>query len=65
VSVTVTNVGSHTAPDVAQLYVGIPDASALPKQLRGFKKVMLAPGQGAQLLFPLTHRDLLVYDVSA
>lgn len=54
--------------DVAQLYVGIPDDDAhrVPaRQLRGFEKPYLEPGEGAEVVFPLTRRDLSVWDVVA
>ncbi|WP_460443708.1 glycoside hydrolase family 3 C-terminal domain-containing protein [Amycolatopsis stemonae] len=56
---TVTNTGSRAGADVVQLYVGQPAGNGEPpKQLKGFKKVQLNPGQSAQVSFPLTPRDL-------
>ncbi|EOD66009.1 glycoside hydrolase family 3 C-terminal domain-containing protein [Amycolatopsis vancoresmycina] len=59
VTATVTNTGTRAGADVVQLYVGQPAANGEPpKQLKGFKKVQLNPGQSAQVSFPLTPRDL-------
>jgi beta-glucosidase len=47
------------------MYLGFPeDAGEPPKQLKGFKKVMLAPGQKATMTFTLTERDVSIYEVS-
>lgn len=61
VSVKITNTGNVTGKEIAQLYVGIPNAP--DKQLRGFEKVKLAPGEQAEVTFELTRRDLSVWDV--
>lgn len=61
VSVDITNTGNMTGAEVAQLYVGIPNAPE--KQLRGFEKVTLAPGERAGVTFELTRRDLSIWDV--
>jgi beta-glucosidase len=59
VTATVTNTGSVAGADVAQMYVGDPAANNdPPKQLRGFQRVMLNPGQAATVSFPLTVHDL-------
>jgi beta-glucosidase len=59
VTATITNTGSVAGADVAQLYVGDPAASQdPPKQLRGFQRVSLNPGQSATVSFPLTIHDL-------
>ena len=66
VAATVTNTGSRAGSEVAQLYVGDPAvAGEPPRQLRGFQKVSLAPGQAAQVHFTLTGHDLSYYDSSA
>ncbi|KID77552.1 Beta-glucosidase cel3A [Metarhizium brunneum] len=62
VSTTVTNTGSVAGEEVAQLYLGIPGAP--PKQLRGFEKARLAPGQSATVEFGLTRRDLSEWQVA-
>ncbi|SEF23295.1 beta-glucosidase [Amycolatopsis pretoriensis] len=59
VTATVTNTGTRAGADVVQLYVGQPGGNGEPpKQLKGFKKVQLNPGQSQQVSFPLTPRDL-------
>lgn len=61
ISVTITNTGSVPGEEIAQLYVGIPNAPE--KQLRGFEKVKLAPGEQAEVTFELRKRDLSIWDV--
>lgn len=63
VSATVQNTGSVTGAEVAQLYVGIPDGPV--KQLRGFSKVEIQPGESVTVSFDLTRRDLSTWDVVA
>ncbi|KAI1636846.1 glycoside hydrolase superfamily [Biscogniauxia mediterranea] len=63
VSATVTNTGSVTGAEVAQLYVNIPGGPV--KQLRGFSKPLLEPGESAVVDFDLTRRDLSTWDVVA
>ncbi|GFF81658.1 probable beta-glucosidase M [Aspergillus lentulus] len=63
VKVQVMNTGNFTASEVAQLYIGIPGGPQ--KVLRGFDKVMLAPGQKALINFQLTRRDLSSWDVNS
>ncbi|KAK7999083.1 glycoside hydrolase family 3 protein [Apiospora marii] len=67
VSATVTNTGEVEGAEVAQLYVGIPgDKNDTPvRQLRGFAKPTLAPGESATVEFPLNRRDLSTWDVVA
>ncbi|TKY87542.1 hypothetical protein EX895_003556 [Sporisorium graminicola] len=66
VSADVKNVGGVQGDEVAQLYVGYPEAAKAPiKQLRGFDKVQgLQPGGGSkQATFKLAKRDFSVWDV--
>jgi beta-glucosidase len=59
VRVRVTNSGTTSGAEVAQLYVGFPSsAGEPPKQLKGFEKVELQPGQSTRVTFRLTRRDL-------
>lgn len=64
VSFTVTNTGEHTAAEVAQLYTGVEqDYPTRPsRELRGFEKVALKPGQSTRVELPLTGRDLSTWD---
>ncbi|CEJ80376.1 Putative Glycoside hydrolase family 3 [[Torrubiella] hemipterigena] len=61
VEVEVTNNGKVSGAEVAQLYLGIPNSP--PKQLRGFEKLRLEPGQTGKATFELTKRDLSIWDV--
>lgn len=63
VSARITNTGTVTAEEIAQLYIGIPGGPA--KQLRGFEKVKLDPAEEAEITFELTRRDLSVWDVDS
>ncbi|KAK0658385.1 Beta-glucosidase cel3A [Lasiodiplodia hormozganensis] len=66
VTATVTNTGAeYAAAEVVQLYLSIPHADTPTKQLRGFAKVPLEPGESGEVEFPLTRRDLSVWDVAS
>lgn len=63
VTVSIANSGNVSSAEVPQLYVEVPDA---PKnQLRGFDRVKLEVGETKQVTFPLTRRDLSIWDVVA
>jgi len=64
VSVDVTNTGSRAGDDVAQLYMHQRVASRTRpvKQLRGFKRISLEPGQKTTVEFTLTPDDLSLID---
>ena len=64
-SATVTNTGGVAAQEVAQLYLGIPVEGQPMRQLRGFEKVMIQPGESATVEFELRRRDMSVWDVQA
>ncbi|KAL5319229.1 hypothetical protein ACEPPN_012279 [Leptodophora sp. 'Broadleaf-Isolate-01'] len=63
VTAEVRNSGDVYGSEVAQLYVGIPGAPM--KQLRGFSKTEIQPGETAKVSFDLTRRDLSEWDVVA
>jgi beta-glucosidase len=65
ISAYIRNSGIVTGAEVAQLYLGYPDSvpSTPPKQLRGFSKINLLPGQSGQAVFELRRRDLSYWDV--
>jgi beta-glucosidase len=66
VSATVTNTGQRAGSDVAQLYLGDPSASGEPpRQLAGFQRVSLTPGQSAQVSFTVTPQEMSWWDDSA
>lgn len=63
VSATVTNTGSRAGADVAQLYVGAPAGTGEPpKQLRGFQRITLDPGESGTVHFTVTAHDLAHWD---
>lgn len=58
VSVRVTNIGSDAGADVAQLYLGMPRTTGEPpRQLVGFQRVTLAPGQSQTVHFVIQPRQ--------
>ncbi|KAL2812747.1 glycoside hydrolase superfamily [Aspergillus granulosus] len=67
VSTYVRNSGSVTGAEVVQLYLGYPDSapSTPPKQLRGFSKINLMPGESGQAVFELRRRDVSYWDVAS
>ncbi|MGH9068765.1 MAG: fibronectin type III-like domain-contianing protein, partial [Acidimicrobiales bacterium] len=66
VSARVTNTGARAGSEVAQLYLGDPAvAGEPPRQLKGFKRVTLQPGQSTTVRFTLTGHDLSYWDSSA
>ena len=60
VKCTVTNTGSLPGAEVAQLYVRDHVASLIRpiRELRGFQKVTLAPGESRELTFALNASDM-------
>ncbi|KAJ3098467.1 hypothetical protein HDU96_011070 [Phlyctochytrium bullatum] len=64
VTATITNTGDVAGHEVPQLYLQFPDGlDQPPKQLRGFDRVRISPGESAIVSFPLTRDDLSVWDV--
>ena len=66
ISVDITNAGSRSGDEVAQLYIHQRVASITRPvmQLRGFKRVSLEPGQKITVDFTLTPEDLSLIDVN-
>ena len=66
VTCSVTNTGSRAGAEVAQLYVADPIASvARPvRELRGFARLTLAPGETGNAVFELDARDLSFWSES-
>jgi beta-glucosidase len=60
VEVTVSNTGGRTGREVAQLYVGDPEAAVArpPRELKGFAALELGPGEQRRVTFALNARDL-------
>ncbi|KAK8143401.1 hypothetical protein G3M48_007295 [Beauveria asiatica] len=56
------NAGKVAGAEAAQLYVRLPNRRS--KQLRGFEKPTLQPGEAAEVVFELTRRDLSVWNMA-
>ena len=64
ITVPITNTGSIEGKETVQLYVH-DEKSSLPrplKELKGFKKVNIAPGTTVEVDFTLTPDDLKFFD---
>ena len=66
VSVSVKNTGSRAGEEVVQLYVRQDFGSVTRpvKELKGFKRIALAPGESRQVNFLLGGADLRMYDAA-
>ena len=65
-TVDTATTGKVAGAEVAQLYLGFPaSAGEPPKQLKGVKKLTLAPGEKQTVAFALQDRDLSVWDITA
>ncbi len=64
VSFTITNTGSRAGREIAQLYISAEDSQVRRpvKELKGFNKVQLEPGQSKELNFAITAADLSYYE---
>lgn len=64
VTATITNVGETAGKEVVQLYVSDPESSLQRpvKELKGFAKVSLNPGESKPVTFTLEARDFALYD---
>jgi beta-glucosidase len=64
VTFTVTNTGKRAGGEVAQLYIGQqnPTISRPIRELKGFQKVFLQPGQSKQVTLPLNHRSFAYFN---
>jgi beta-glucosidase len=65
--VDIANTGGMEGAEVIQLYLGWDEACRVPmpvKQLKGFKKVHLAPDEIATVEFELGWDELSFYDVN-
>ncbi len=61
----VANTGRRAGAEVAELYVGFPQTRAVPeppKQLKGFTKLELKPGETGQARLELNARDFSYWD---
>lgn len=66
ISFDLKNTGNRTGEEVAQLYISTgkisPSISMPQKQLKGFRKIQLSPGQSERIVFRLSAEDLYVYN---
>jgi len=64
ISLDLTNSGERTGAEVVQLYVQDVESSVERplKELKGFQKVALKPGEKQSLTFELSEQDLAFYD---
>jgi len=67
VSFDVTNTGTHAAADIAQIYVGEvnPKVPRPVRELKGFARTPLEPGETRTVTIPLTARSFAYYDVKS
>ena len=66
VTARVTNTGRVAGSEVAQLYLGDPAAAGEPpRQLKGFQRVALGPGQSGVVSFTLDAHDLSYWNDAA
>nr|WP_245805391.1 fibronectin type III-like domain-contianing protein [Amycolatopsis australiensis] len=65
-SFTVRNTGHRAGAEVAQLYLGFPaGAGEPPRQLKGFSRVSLGPGESRRVTIRLDERDFSVWDTTS
>ncbi len=67
VTFTLANSGSYSAAEVAQLYVGKTDSELFRplRELKGFTKVFLQPGESRQVTIPLDDKAFRFFDISS
>lgn len=67
VAVTVRNTGNKAGAEVVQIYLRdlVASVERPAKELKGFQKVFLQPGESREVLIKLTQRDLAFWDVDA
>ncbi|MEI6279535.1 MAG: glycoside hydrolase family 3 C-terminal domain-containing protein [Verrucomicrobiae bacterium] len=67
VTAKVTNTGKRAGAEVVQLYIAAPCSSVPrpPKELKGFQKVFLQPGETKTVSFDVSARDLSFWDVAS
>ena len=66
ISVTVKNTGQYAGEEIVQLYIKDRYASAARpvKELKGFEKIYLKPGDSQRVIFTLNTRDLEFYSAN-
>lgn len=62
VNCTITNTGSRKGDEVAQLYIRdlVSSSTRYVKELRGFERISLEPGQSEKVTFTMTPEDLSI-----
>ncbi|TDZ49701.1 Beta-glucosidase cel3A [Colletotrichum trifolii] len=67
VTAVIKNSGGVVGAEIAQLYISLPPGAptAPPKQLRGFQKLKLVPGEAGTATFVLRRKDLSYWDVAS
>ncbi len=67
VKVKVSNTGTRAGAEVVQLYVADPEASVVrsPRELKGFAKIFLQPGETREVEMKLVMRDLSFWDIES
>ncbi|KAL4945673.1 hypothetical protein BDV06DRAFT_209283 [Aspergillus oleicola] len=66
ITAAITNTGDMAGAEVAQLYFSLPESAKAPvRQLRGFAKVYLEPGETQVVSFSIQRRDLSIWDTEA
>ncbi len=66
ISMLVRNDGDYAGAEVVQLYIASPKTAfdKPEKELKGFKKVRLAPGESARISFTVSKQDLAHYSTA-
>jgi beta-glucosidase len=66
VKVRITNTGSRDGAEVVQVYLGCPPAAEEPpRQLKGFEKIRLKPGESKVATIALDKNSLSAWDAEA
>jgi beta-glucosidase len=68
VEADVTNTGTRTGAEIAQLYIGSPSSTAVPEapqELAGFQKVLLRAGETKHVTFTLNDRSFSHWDTAS
>ena len=62
----ITNIGSMSGKEIAQLYIGYNNSSVdrAVRDLKGFKKVFLEPGETKKVCINISAQDLAYYNVN-
>ncbi len=66
VNLRITNTGSREGAEVVQLYLGFPEAAEEPpKQLKGFEKIHLKPGESKPVAMKIDENNLAFWDTES